>query len=136
VLQQPESSLRRYPDPADTDTTSIKTFARREGDKYIVNGQKIWISCAEHSDLLLLLARTTPKEQRQECIFLSSLLADFIDTRDRIQASLSDHDAFRQSAIQLIDVAEAHAAGIDSATVETLLMVVFYSAKTLNLSNG
>ncbi len=48
---------------AGTDTTSIKTFARREGDKYVVNGQKIWISRAEHSDLLLLLARTTPKDQ-------------------------------------------------------------------------
>ncbi len=48
---------------AGTDTTSIKTFARREGDKYIVNGQKIWISRAEHSDLLLLLARTTLKDQ-------------------------------------------------------------------------
>ncbi len=48
---------------AGTDTTSIKTFARRDGDEYIVNGQKIWISRAEHSDLLLLLARTTLKEQ-------------------------------------------------------------------------
>ncbi len=48
---------------AGTDTTAIKTFARREGDKYIVNGQKIWISRAEHSDLLLLLARTTAKDQ-------------------------------------------------------------------------
>ncbi len=48
---------------AGTDTTSIKTFARREGDRYIVNGQKVWISRAEHSDLLLLLARTTPKDQ-------------------------------------------------------------------------
>ena len=48
---------------AGSDTTSIKTFARRDGDKYIVNGQKIWISRAEHSDLLLLLTRTTLKEQ-------------------------------------------------------------------------
>ena len=48
---------------AGSDTTSIKTFARRKGDEYIVNGQKIWISRAEHSDLLLLLARTTLKEQ-------------------------------------------------------------------------
>jgi alkylation response protein AidB-like acyl-CoA dehydrogenase len=48
---------------AGTDTTSIKTFARREGEHYIVNGQKVWISRAEHSDLLLLLARTTPKDQ-------------------------------------------------------------------------
>ncbi len=46
-----------------TDTTSIKTFARREGDHYVVNGQKVWTSRAEHSDLMLLLARTTAKEQ-------------------------------------------------------------------------
>ena len=46
-----------------TDTLSIKTFARREGDRYIVNGQKIWTSRAEHSDLMLLLARTTPRDQ-------------------------------------------------------------------------
>jgi acyl-CoA dehydrogenase len=45
-----------------TDTTSLRTFARREGDEYVVNGQKIWTSRAEHSDLMLLLARTTPRE--------------------------------------------------------------------------
>jgi acyl-CoA dehydrogenase len=46
-----------------TDTSSLKTTAKREGDHYIVNGQKIWTSRADHSDLMLLLARTTPKEQ-------------------------------------------------------------------------
>jgi acyl-CoA dehydrogenase len=46
-----------------TDTSSIKTTAVRHGDRYVVNGQKIWTSRAEHSDLMLLLARTTPKEQ-------------------------------------------------------------------------
>ena len=46
-----------------TDTTSLRTFARKEGDTYIVNGQKVWTSRAEHSDLMLLLARTTPREQ-------------------------------------------------------------------------
>lgn len=46
-----------------TDTSSLKTTARREGDHYIVNGQKIWTSRAEHSDLMLLLARTTPKDK-------------------------------------------------------------------------
>lgn len=46
-----------------TDTTNLKTFAKREGDYYIVNGQKVFISRAEHSDLMLLLVRTTPKEQ-------------------------------------------------------------------------
>jgi acyl-CoA dehydrogenase len=46
-----------------TDTSSIKTFAQREGDHYVVNGQKIWTSRAEYSDLMVLLARTTPKHQ-------------------------------------------------------------------------
>jgi acyl-CoA dehydrogenase len=48
---------------AGTDTTRISTFARREGDKYVINGQKIWISRAEHSDLMVLLCRTTPRDQ-------------------------------------------------------------------------
>ena len=46
-----------------TDTLALKTFARREGDTYVINGQKIWTSRAEHSDLMLLLARTTPADQ-------------------------------------------------------------------------
>ena len=46
-----------------TDTLNLKTTAIREGGNYIVNGQKIWTSRAEHSDLMLLLARTTPKEE-------------------------------------------------------------------------
>lgn len=46
-----------------TDTTSLKTFARRQGDHYVVSGQKIWTSRAEYSDLMLLLARTTSKDQ-------------------------------------------------------------------------
>ncbi len=45
-----------------TDTTSIRTTARRDGDKYIINGQKIWTSRAEHSDVMVLLARTESKE--------------------------------------------------------------------------
>ncbi len=46
-----------------TDTLSLRTFARREGDEYVVNGQKIWTSRAEHSDLMALLARTTAREE-------------------------------------------------------------------------
>ena len=46
-----------------TDTTALRTTALRDGDDYVVNGQKIWTSRAEHSDLMLLLARTTPREQ-------------------------------------------------------------------------
>ncbi|QGY80294.1 acyl-CoA dehydrogenase family protein [Sphingorhabdus lacus] len=45
-----------------TDTLSLRTFAVRDGDSYVINGQKIWTSRAEHSDLMLLLARTTAKE--------------------------------------------------------------------------
>lgn len=45
-----------------TDTSRIRTFARRDGDDYIVSGQKIWISRAEHSDLMVLLVRTTPRD--------------------------------------------------------------------------
>jgi alkylation response protein AidB-like acyl-CoA dehydrogenase len=48
---------------AGTDTTRISTFARRDGEDYVVSGQKIWISRAEHSDLMVLLCRTTPREQ-------------------------------------------------------------------------
>ncbi|KDR42717.1 acyl-CoA dehydrogenase family protein, partial [Caballeronia glathei] len=43
-----------------TDTTRIKTTAERRGDRYVVNGQKVWISRVQHSDLMILLARTTP----------------------------------------------------------------------------
>jgi acyl-CoA dehydrogenase len=49
---------------AGTDTTSIRTMAERRGNStYVVNGQKVWTSRAEHSDLMLLLARTTPRDQ-------------------------------------------------------------------------
>ena len=46
-----------------TDTTKTRTMAVRRGDRYVVNGQKVWISRIQHSDLMLLLARTTPLEQ-------------------------------------------------------------------------
>jgi acyl-CoA dehydrogenase len=49
-----------------SDTTQLKTTAIRKGDKYVVNGQKVWISRAEHSDLMLLIARTTPIDQVQK----------------------------------------------------------------------
>ncbi|KDP87872.1 MULTISPECIES: acyl-CoA dehydrogenase family protein [Cupriavidus] len=46
-----------------TDTTKLKTTAVRKGDRYVINGQKVWISRVQHSDLMLLLARTTPLDQ-------------------------------------------------------------------------
>ncbi|MFZ9670616.1 MAG: acyl-CoA dehydrogenase family protein [Burkholderiaceae bacterium] len=46
-----------------TDTTKLKTTAVKKGDRYVVNGQKVWISRIQHSDLMVLLARTTPLDQ-------------------------------------------------------------------------
>jgi len=46
-----------------TDTTRIRTTARKDGNEWVINGQKVWTSRAEHSDLMLLLARTTPREE-------------------------------------------------------------------------
>lgn len=46
-----------------TDTSRIRTHAVRDGDDYVVNGQKVWISRTEHSDLMILLVRTTPREE-------------------------------------------------------------------------
>ena len=60
-----------------TDTTALRTFARREGDHYVVNGQKVWTSRAEHSDLMLLLARTTPRgEEKKKTDGLSTFIVD------------------------------------------------------------
>ena len=60
-----------------TDTLALKTTAKREGDHYIVKGQKIWTSRAEHSDLMLLLARTTPRsEAKSKTDGLSVFLLD------------------------------------------------------------
>ena len=60
-----------------TDTTKLRTFAEKKGDKYIVNGQKVFISRAEHSNLMILLVRTTPLEQvKKKTEGLSVLLVD------------------------------------------------------------
>ena len=60
-----------------TDTTKTATFAARRGDRYVVNGQKIWISRIQHSDLMLLLARTTPLPQvKKKTDGLSVFLVD------------------------------------------------------------
>ncbi len=67
-----------------TDTTSIRTFARRDGSRYIVNGQKIWTSRAEYSDLMVLLARTTPREAvAKRTDGLSVFILDMREARDK-----------------------------------------------------
>ena len=60
-----------------TDTTNLKTMARRDGDNYVVNGQKVWISRIEHSDLMVLLARTTDRaEVAKKTDGLSAFIVD------------------------------------------------------------
>ena len=62
---------------AGTDTTSIRTTATREGDRYVINGQKVWTSRAEHSDLMFLLARTSARDQvKKKTDGLSVFLVD------------------------------------------------------------
>jgi acyl-CoA dehydrogenase len=64
-----------------TDTTKLKTTAVRKGDRYIVNGQKVWISRVLFSDLMLLLARTTPLDQvKRKADGLSVFLVDLRDS--------------------------------------------------------
>jgi acyl-CoA dehydrogenase len=65
-----------------SDTTQLKTRAERQGDVYVINGQKVWTSRALHSDLMLLLARTTPVDQvRGRTDGLSVFLVDLREAR-------------------------------------------------------
>lgn len=64
-----------------TDTLALRTTAVRDGDHYVVNGQKLWTSRAEHSDLMLLLCRTTPREQaKKRTDGLSVFIVDMRET--------------------------------------------------------
>ncbi|AJZ96017.1 MULTISPECIES: acyl-CoA dehydrogenase family protein [Pseudomonas] len=70
-----------------TDTTKIKTTAVRQGDKYVVNGQKVWISRVQHSDLMILLARTTPLAEVTKKVDGMSIF--LIDLREAIGNGLT-----------------------------------------------
>jgi alkylation response protein AidB-like acyl-CoA dehydrogenase len=71
---------------AGTDTTRISTFARRDGESYVVSGRKIWISRAEHSDLMVLLCRTSPRDEAKTSSGMSVLL---VDLREAVGAGLT-----------------------------------------------
>ena len=72
---------------AGTDTTKITTTAVRKGDRYVINGQKVWISRVKHSDLMILLARTTPLEQVEK---KSQGLSIFlVDIHDAVKSGMS-----------------------------------------------
>ena len=71
---------------AGTDTSSIRTTAVRKGDRWQINGQKVWTSRAEHSDLMLLLARTTPLEQVERKVDgLSTFIVDLRAAGGRVR---------------------------------------------------
>lgn len=70
-----------------TDTLALKTTAKRDGDDYIINGQKLWTSRAEHSDLMILLARTTPREEAASRT--DGLSVFIVDMRDAVGNGLS-----------------------------------------------
>lgn len=89
-----------------TDTTRIKTTAVRRGDRYVINGQKVWISRIQHSDLMILLARTTPLE----------------DVRKKSEGL----------SIFLVDVKEAQASGL---TVRPILNMVNHETNELFFDN-
>ena len=76
---------------AGSDTTSIRTFARRSGDRYVVHGQKIFISRVQHSDLMILLARTTRLEDvEKKTQGLSVFLVDVREAGDRLRVQPVD----------------------------------------------
>ena len=70
-----------------TDTTKLRTFAEKRGDRYVINGQKVWTSRVQHSDLMILLARTTPlSEVNKKSEGLSIFL---VDVKDALKCGLS-----------------------------------------------
>ena len=70
-----------------TDTTQLKTTAVKKGDKYVINGQKVWISRVQHSDLMILLARTTPlSEVKKKSEGLSIFI---VDIKEAMQSGMT-----------------------------------------------
>ncbi len=98
VIQRKEITCFGVTEPnTGLDTTKLKTRAERVGDKYIVNGQKIWTSTAQHATKILLIARTTPIEKTKRPIdglslFYTDFDRDYIDVRiiDKMGRKASD----------------------------------------------
>ncbi|MFP6814765.1 MAG: acyl-CoA dehydrogenase family protein [Pseudomonadales bacterium] len=86
---------------AGTDTTSIETFARRDGDNYLVRGRKVWTTKAQDSERVLLLVRTTPKDQiERRTDGLTLLLAEL----QRDEVSISPIDKVGRNAVASCEV--------------------------------
>src|SRR3954468_17947252 len=97
-----------------TDTTKIRTFAERRGNRYVVNGQKVWISRVQHSDLMLLLARTTPlAEVRKKTEGLSVFLVDLKDAEPHgIRVRKIPNMVNHETTEAFFDTSEAPAANL------------------------
>ena len=79
-----------------SDTTRLRTFARRAGDRYIVNGQKVWTSTAQHANKILLVARTTPIE---ECARPIDGVTLFYTDLDRSHVRISEIEKMARKAV-------------------------------------
>ena len=79
-----------------SDTTRVRTFARRAGDRYIVNGQKVWTSTAQHANKILLVARTTPIE---ECARPMDGVTLFYTDLDRSHVRISEIEKMARKAV-------------------------------------
>ncbi len=88
---------------AGTDTTRIQTRAERRGEEYIVNGQKIFISRVQHSDLMLLLARTAPYDESNRAGNLSAFIVDLREAGDRVKAEPLDTMINHETNVVYID---------------------------------
>lgn len=86
---------------AGTDTSRITTFARRKGDGYVIRGRKVWISKAQEADFLLLLARTTPRE---ECARPTDGMTLFLAPVDRSAVHISPIDKLGRNAVDSNEV--------------------------------
>src|SRR4029450_8918111 len=79
-----------------SDTTRVRTFARREGDRYIVHGQKVWTSTAQHANKILLVTRTTPIE---ECARPMDGVTLFYTDLDRTHVRISEIEKMARKAV-------------------------------------
>ena len=78
AITEPEAGL---------DTSRIETTAERDGDEYVVNGQKVWVGGAQHADLMLLVVRTSPREEGRRFDGLTMLLTPFDPTAESVTLS-------------------------------------------------
>ncbi|MFC7157063.1 acyl-CoA dehydrogenase family protein [Halomarina halobia] len=85
---------------AGSDSTSIETFARREGDEWVVDGQKIWISRVDVSDYAVLVARTTPKEEVEKRTRGISMF--LVDLADAVEQGALEYDVIEKSASEFV----------------------------------